>query len=95
MAKTIVTIKTERKLKDQAQKVAKTMGFSLGTLVNAYLRQLVVNKVVYFSLKPSYFMSDYLENELSDVEVDLKQKKNFSKRFTDMKVALDDLKKTS
>ena len=47
MSKTVVTIKTEKKLKDQAQKVAKIMGFSLGTLVNAYLRQLVINKVVY------------------------------------------------
>lgn len=84
-----MSIKTDKKLKDQAQKIAKNMGFPLGTLLNAYMRQLVINKVVYFSSQPTYFMSDYLESELTDIEKDIVENKNISPGFKDIKEALD------
>lgn len=68
MSKTVMSIKTDKKLKEQAQKTAKNMGFSLGTLLNAYMKQLVVNKVIYFTAEPSYYMSEYLEKELDKIE---------------------------
>ncbi len=44
-----IYIKTEPKLKKQAQKVAKELGLSLGAVLNAYLKELIVTKTVTFS----------------------------------------------
>ena len=93
MSPTVFTIKTDKNLKDQARKIAKEMGFSLGTLLNAYLRQFVKNKIVYFSHEPSYYMSDNLENELTEIEKDIHKKKNVSKSFDNADDALSFLKK--
>lgn len=46
--KTLLTVKTDKNLKEAAQRLADTLGFSLGTLVNAYLKQLVRTKEVVF-----------------------------------------------
>lgn len=46
----VINIKTEPKVKSQAQKVAKELGFSLSSLVNAFLRQLVKTKRVTFGV---------------------------------------------
>jgi addiction module RelB/DinJ family antitoxin len=45
-----MTTKVDRKLKVAAQKTAEDMGFQLGTLVNAFLRQFVRTKEVSFSM---------------------------------------------
>ncbi len=57
--KTLLTVKTDKSLKDAAQKTAENLGFSLGTLVNAFLRQFVRTKEVTFS--ETYKPSKYLE----------------------------------
>ena len=49
MEKTLINIKTDKKLKTKAQKVAKELGFPLGTLINAYLRDLVRHRRVVIS----------------------------------------------
>lgn len=46
----VINIKTDKKVKTRAQKVAAELGFSLSSLINAYLRQLVKTKSVNFSL---------------------------------------------
>ena len=52
MEKTILNIKTDKKLKEEAQKVAKELGLPLGTIINAYLRELSREKRVVFSVPP-------------------------------------------
>ena len=48
--KTLLTVKTDKSLKLAAQEVAGELGFSLGTLVNALLRQFVRTKEVNVSI---------------------------------------------
>lgn len=45
----IVNVKVDPKIKKQAQTVAQRLGFSLSSLINAYLRQLVRDRTVGFS----------------------------------------------
>lgn len=44
-----IYIKTEPEVKAKAQKVAKELGFSLSSLLNAWLRHLIKTKTVTFS----------------------------------------------
>jgi len=93
MVPTVMSVKTDKKLKEKAQKIAKEMGFPLGTLVNAYLRQFVKSKTVYFSISPSKKMTKALEREFEKIEHDIKKEVNLSPRFDNMGDALKYLKK--
>ncbi len=57
MAKTLINIRTDVEVKNEAQKVARDMGLPLSTVINAYLRQFIRTKEIHFSvegeLKPS------------------------------------------
>ena len=92
MATISMSLKIDSSLKEKAQKVAKDLGFPLSTILNAYMRQLVKNKAIFFSTAPFYKMSRSLEQELSEVERDVKQNKNISPEFDSAKKAIDDLK---
>jgi len=78
MSTTVMSVKTEREIKEKAQKLAKKMGFPLGTLINAFLRQFIRDKAVNFSMEPTIPMSKALEKELSRIEKDIKEGKNTS-----------------
>ena len=52
MKTTVVNIKTDKKVKHEAQKVARELGLPLGTIINAYLRELIREKRVLFSVPP-------------------------------------------
>lgn len=52
MEKTLLNVKTDRKLKRDAQKVARELGLPLGTIVNAYLKELIREKRVVFATPP-------------------------------------------
>ena len=78
--KTVINIKTDKKVKRNAQKVAEDLGFSLSAVINAYLKQFVRNKEVYFGLVPR--MSSELEELLGKVETDIEEKKNISPAFS-------------
>jgi len=93
MNKTVMSVKTDKKLKEQAQKIAKEMGFPLGTLINAYLRQFVKSKTVYFTALQSTTMTKALESELKQIEEDIQNEVNLSPEFKDMKDAIKYLKK--
>lgn len=77
--RTVINIKTEKEVKLHAQKLAKEMGFSLSAVINAYLRQFVRNKEVYFSVVPK--MSSEIEGLLSNIEFDIQRNKNISRVF--------------
>lgn len=93
MTPTVMSVKTDKKLKEKAQKIAKEMGFPLGTLVNAYLRQFVKNKTVYFTFSPSQKMTKTLEKEFEKIERDIQKDTNLSPSFEKMEDALKYLKK--
>lgn len=81
--KTVINIKTEKNVKTHAQKLAKEMGFSLSAIINAYLKQFLRNKEVYFTIAPK--MSPELENLLSKIEFDIQRNKNISRVFSSQK----------
>ena len=81
--KTVINIKTDKEVKENAKKVAEDLGFSLSAVINAYLKQFVRNKEVCFSVTPR--MSSSLEKLLGKVEDDIKEKKNISKGFSSKK----------
>ena len=41
MVKTLLNVKTDKRLKRDAQRVARELGLPLSTIMNAYLRDLV------------------------------------------------------
>ncbi len=67
--KTLLTIKTEKTLKQAAQEVAGELGFSLGTLVNALLKQFVRNREV--NISAEYRPTPELIASIREVEEEL------------------------
>lgn len=47
--KTVINVKTDKDLKNKAQKLAKNLGLPLGTVINAYLREFVRERRIVFS----------------------------------------------
>lgn len=66
----VINIRTDFGLKSAAQRVAEELGFSISSLVNAYLKQLVKTKTVYFSGAEE--PSDYLIQAMKEAEADRK-----------------------
>lgn len=81
--KTVINIKTDKEVKKDAQKIASDLGFSLSAIINAYLKQFVRNKEVYFGIIPN--MSSGLEKLLGSIEKDIVDKKNVSPRLSSKK----------
>ena len=66
--KTLLTIKTDKTLKKNAQKIAEEFGIPLGTLVNSMLRQMVRDREVNFAL--SYQPSKSTIKSIQEYEKD-------------------------
>lgn len=86
MAKTIINIKTERDVKENAQKLAQDLGLSLSDVLNASLRNFVRSREVYFSDIPQ--MIPEFERFVGTIEKDLKKKKNLSPAFDSTEKAI-------
>ncbi|MBU0974984.1 type II toxin-antitoxin system RelB/DinJ family antitoxin [Patescibacteria group bacterium] len=76
--KTVINVKADKETKEKAKKIAQELGLSLSAVVNAYLKQFVKNKSIYFSANKSYRMTPELENMIGKIEKDIKKKKNLS-----------------
>ena len=59
MAKTILNVKTDKDVKEGAQRIAKELGLPLSTVVNAFLKQFVKDRAVLFSLNPNHKTIDH------------------------------------
>jgi addiction module RelB/DinJ family antitoxin len=68
MPTTVMSLKTDKQLKAKAQKLAKQLGFPLGTLINAFLRQFVRNKSIYFSLEANDWLQQQICEELKQMK---------------------------
>lgn len=82
----VINVKTRPEIKTQAKKVAEELGFSLSSLVNAYLRQLIKTKTIVFSAA-SEEPSDYMIAMLKKVEKEIKEGK-VSPSFSNAKDAI-------
>ncbi len=78
--KTVINIKADKTVKENAKRVAKELGFPLSTVINAYLRQFIRNKEIYFSIAPK--MTPEFEHLLGSIERDIKEKKDLSPVFS-------------
>lgn len=64
MNSTVINIKTEEGLKREAQKIAADLGLSLSGIINGFLKQLVRDKTVMFTLNennPSPYLLDSIK----------------------------------
>ena len=74
--KSIINIKTNKEVKENAQKIAKDIGISLSDVVNASLRNFIRTREVYFSAIPR--MTPEFERLVGRIDKDIKEKKNLS-----------------
>ena len=72
MSTAIINIKTNAKVKAEAQKIAAEFGLSLSGILNAYLRDLIRNKEINFKLpkeeEPTQYMLDSLREAQEEFE---------------------------
>ena len=73
-------IKVDKEIKEKSAKIARNLGLSLSTIVNASLRNFI--KTETFSVSNAEQMTPYMESWLAEVEQDIKAGKNLSKPFS-------------
>jgi DNA-damage-inducible protein J len=66
----IINIKTQPYIKKQAQQVAEDLGLTLSSTINAFLRDLIRNKTINFSLNET--PSPYLIKQLKKSKKNIK-----------------------
>lgn len=66
----VITVKIDQKTKKDAQKVADDLGFSLSSLIKAYLRDLIKTKTIRFSIaeEPSEYLLEMLRKSDADIK---------------------------
>ena len=67
-----ILIKTESKLKAEAQKTAAAMGLSLSSVINRYLKHFISAKTITFHAEDEEEPSAYLKSVMKQAEKNLK-----------------------
>jgi addiction module RelB/DinJ family antitoxin len=88
--KTMIHLKADREVKENAQKVANDLGLNLSDVINASLRNFIRTREVIFSDTPQ--MTPELEKLLDKVEEDIKHNRNLSPRFKSVEESIEWLK---
>lgn len=78
--KSVINIKADKDVKENAQKIAHELGLPLSVVVNAFLKDFIRNRSIAFSAVPR--MTSTLESLLGKVEKDILENKNMSKTFS-------------
>jgi len=68
---TIINVKTDKKLKLEAKKVAAELGVPLSTVINAFLKQFVRDKEITLSanqFRPTPYLESILEQAQTEYE---------------------------
>ena len=86
---TTILFKTDKKLKEAAQRTAKSMGIPFSAILNRIMEQFVAQKEITFSTKP-LIPTPYLKRILDQGEKDLKTGRGI-KRFNSVDALFDDL----
>lgn len=87
---TILNIKTDKRLKAEAQKVAEEIGVPLSTVMNAFLKQFVRDKEITFSAN-KHRPTPYLIGLIKEAQEEYSTGK--VKKFADVESFLADLHK--
>lgn len=74
----VINLKVEPKLKSQAHEVADELGFSLSSIINAYLKHLVKTRAITFYAPKEDKLSDYAIKEINHSLNDYKDGKYVS-----------------
>ena len=72
MESAVINIKTNPKVKKQAQKVAADLGLTLSGAINGFLKQLIRSKTLILTLDES-IPSDYLLSSIKTSELERKR----------------------
>lgn len=84
---TIINFKTDPVLKKQAMKLSKDLGFSLSSIINAYLKHFVRTKAVSFSLYNESHPTRHALRQLKKSQKDIKEGR-VSPAFSNLKDAV-------
>lgn len=87
---TVIHIKADKEVKENAAKVAKDLGLNLSDVINASLRNFIRTREIVFSHTPQ--MTPELEKLLDKVEEDIKKGRNLSPRFRSVEESIEWLK---
>lgn len=82
--KTLLSVKTDPVVKEQAKKLADELGLTLSALVTAQLKQAIRAQSVFFTATNCNF-SPHLEKILAKVERDIQTGKNLPPAITNTK----------
>ena len=84
---TVLNVKIDKKLKRQAQEVAKTLGIPMSIVVAANLKDFVRTRTVIITDIPQ--LKPEVVAELVQIEKDYKKRNDLSPAFTDVDKAID------
>jgi len=84
---TVIHIKANKEVKENAAKAARDLGLSLSDVINASLRNFIRTREIVFSDIPQ--MTPELEKLLDKVEEDIKRNRNLVGPFKSAKEAND------
>jgi len=85
--RTVIHIKADAEVKENAQRLARELGLNLSDVINASLRNFIRTREVVFSDVP--VMTPELEKLLDIVEDDIKHNRNLSPAFKTAKEAIE------
>jgi len=78
--KTLINIKADKEVKEEAQRVAAELGMPLSTIINAYLKQFIQTREIHFvaegKLKPA------VKRRLDRLAKEAREGKNLSGPFS-------------
>jgi addiction module RelB/DinJ family antitoxin len=86
--KTTTSLKIDKHVKEEASKLATSLGLSLSTVINGSLQNFISERRMVFSLYPEF--NKKTSEEISDIRLDIKKRKNIVGPFSD----ISDLKKS-
>ncbi len=66
--KTVLNIKIDKKTKEEAQKLAKSLGLNLSQIANASYKQFIKNRE--FTFTEGYTMTPYLEKIIEEAQTE-------------------------
>ena len=78
MKNAVINIKTDIATKKRAKKVAEELGFSLSSLANAYFRNLIKTREIYFSADSKEEPNEYMIKALKEAKKEKKESPVFN-----------------
>ena len=82
MSQTPITIKIDTNVKHEAQKLAKSLGLSLSSIVENKLKEAILDRRIVFS--EEFTLNEKTAKDLNLIEEDIKAKRNISGPFASL-----------